>query len=160
MQCIISTLFVAALPKRIKVRIVVYMMMSPLYVVSSLIFSEKPENVWRKLLKNAMFTYMRQYNPSPPRIDKKFRVSLQDRPARQRNLVFAPGITLPRHFPCRRRAPSLMTLMTLYEPFTTTAFVTGLVCLPARSLGGAAYYPVTVHRNTLFLYESTVVMVL
>ena len=45
MQCIISTLFVAALPKRIKVRIVVYMMMSPLYVVSSLIFSEKPENV-------------------------------------------------------------------------------------------------------------------
>jgi len=39
MQCIISTLFVAALPKRIKVRIVVYMMMSPLYVVSSLIFS-------------------------------------------------------------------------------------------------------------------------
>jgi hypothetical protein len=60
MQCIISTLFVAALPKRIKVRIVVYMMMSPLYVVSSLIFSEKPENVWRKILKNAMFTYMRQ----------------------------------------------------------------------------------------------------
>jgi hypothetical protein len=89
----------------------------------------------------------------------------QDRPARQRNLVFLLGITLPRHFPCRRRAPSLMTLMTLYEPFTTiyTAFVTGLVCLPARSLGGAAYYPVTVHRNTLLtllLYESTVVTVL
>jgi hypothetical protein len=38
-------------------------------------------------------------------------------------------------------------------------------CLPACSLplGGAAYYPVTVHRNTLLtllLYESTVVMVL
>jgi hypothetical protein len=95
-----------------------------------------------------------------PRSEKKNLVSLQDRPARQRNVVFAPGISLPRHFPCRRRAPSLMTL---YEPFTTTAFVTGLVCLPARSLGGAAYYPVTVHRNTLLtllLYESTVVMVL